>query len=209
MKTVREELELFSVLFNTLEDQMGKNTELVLYDFLTAPKAMIADIRNGHLSHGRASFAGRWLPEDISHAAMPPKELCNQLYTSSEGSVFRCSAAYLFDEHGKAVGAVCINQDITKTLEMERSLHNMNRFCPENMLPFVSDVSRALENLIEEAREHINLPFEKMTKDDKIEFIRYLDNRGAFLVTKSGDRICALLDISKYTLYSYLDIIRI
>lgn len=47
-----------------------------------------------------------------------------------------------------------------------------------------------------------------MTKDDKIEYIRYLDQRGAFLITKSGPRVCDALGISKYTLYNYLEIAR-
>ena len=209
MKTIRDELRFFSVLFDTLEEQLGDNTELVLYDFITNPKSLIADIRNGHLSNGKASFAGKWLPQDISHADLPIKELCNLLYTTDKGTLFRCSATYLYDDEQRPVGAICINQNITKTVEMEQILHSTNRFCSEGIMPFVSDVSSALDNLIEEAREHLNVAYEDMTKDDKIEFIRYLDDRGAFLVTKSGDRICSLLDISKYTFYSYLDIIRI
>ncbi len=208
MKTVHDELDFFSVLFDTVEDQMGKTTELVLFDFITNPKSSIADIRNGHLSQGKASFGGKWDPCDLSYANLPLEKLCNILYTSNEGSVFRCSSTYLFDDTGKPIGAICINQDITKTLEMERILHNINRFSPEGMIPFISDISSALDNLIEEAREHIDLTYEEMSKEDKIEFIRYLDDRGAFLVTKSGDRICSLLDISKYTFYSYLDMIR-
>ena len=47
-----------------------------------------------------------------------------------------------------------------------------------------------------------------MTKEDRIKFIRFLDQHGAFLVTKAGDKICSLLGISKYTMYTYLDIAR-
>ncbi|MBQ3160298.1 MAG: helix-turn-helix domain-containing protein, partial [Clostridia bacterium] len=44
-----------------------------------------------------------------------------------------------------------------------------------------------------------------MTKDDKIAAIQFLNNAGAFLVTKSGDKISKYFGISKYTLYSYID----
>ena len=47
-----------------------------------------------------------------------------------------------------------------------------------------------------------------MTKEDKIAYIHYLDEHGAFLITKSGQRICEALSISKYTLYNYLEISR-
>ncbi|MDK6820223.1 helix-turn-helix domain-containing protein, partial [Klebsiella pneumoniae] len=44
-----------------------------------------------------------------------------------------------------------------------------------------------------------------MTKDDKIKCIQFLNNKGAFLVTKSGDKVSNFFNISKYTLYSYID----
>ena len=47
-----------------------------------------------------------------------------------------------------------------------------------------------------------------MTKAEKLEVVRFLDRRGAFLITKSGDRVCEFLNISKFTLYNYLDAVR-
>ncbi|MFW5646904.1 MAG: helix-turn-helix domain-containing protein [Acetivibrio ethanolgignens] len=45
-----------------------------------------------------------------------------------------------------------------------------------------------------------------MTKEDKIAAIKFLNDAGAFLITKSGDKISKYFGISKYTLYSYIDI---
>ena len=44
-----------------------------------------------------------------------------------------------------------------------------------------------------------------MTKEDKIQVVRYLNDAGAFPITKSGDKVANLLNISKFTLYSYMD----
>jgi len=44
-----------------------------------------------------------------------------------------------------------------------------------------------------------------MTKEDKIRAIQFLSKNGAFLITKSGDKISKYYGISKYTLYSYID----
>lgn len=35
--------------------------------------------------------------------------------------------------------------------------------------------------------------------------IHLLDSKGAFLIKKGGEKICTYLNISKYTLYSYLE----
>ena len=44
-----------------------------------------------------------------------------------------------------------------------------------------------------------------MNKDDKVRAIQFLNKSGAFLVTKSGDKVAKYFGISKYTLYSYID----
>ena len=44
-----------------------------------------------------------------------------------------------------------------------------------------------------------------MNKEDKLRAIGFLSQSGAFLVTKSGDKVAKYFGISKYTLYSYID----
>ncbi|NLF35083.1 MAG: transcriptional regulator, partial [Clostridiales bacterium] len=48
-------------------------------------------------------------------------------------------------------------------------------------------------------------PVALMEREDKIRAIRFLNDAGALLITKSGDKIAKYFGISKYTLYSYLD----
>ena len=36
--------------------------------------------------------------------------------------------------------------------------------------------------------------------------IQFLNDAGAFLITKSGDKISKYFGISKFTLYSYIDV---
>jgi predicted transcriptional regulator YheO len=66
-------------------------------------------------------------------------------------------------------------------------------------------VNQLLDALLKKAMEEVGKPVSYMTRDDKIRVVKYLDQKGAFLITKSGNRICQFLDISKFTLYSYLD----
>ena len=42
-----------------------------------------------------------------------------------------------------------------------------------------------------------------MNKEDKVIAIQFLNDSGAFLITKSGDKVANYFGISKYTLYSY------
>ena len=72
---------------------------------------------------------------------------------------------------------------------------------------FANDVSQVLDFLIAEANKLIGKPVSQMKRDDKIEFVRYLDKKGAFLITHSAERVYEYLNISRFTLYNYLDIV--
>lgn len=51
----------------------------------------------------------------------------------------------------------------------------------------------------------VGKPVALMGKEDKIKALRFLNDTGAFLITKSGDKVSKYFGISKYTLYSYID----
>lgn len=72
---------------------------------------------------------------------------------------------------------------------------------------FANDVSQILDYLIAEADKLIGKPVDKMNRTDKIDFVRYLDQKGAFLITKAAERVYEHLKISRYSLYNYLDLI--
>ena len=68
------------------------------------------------------------------------------------------------------------------------------------------NVNDLLDDLIEQSDRLVGKPVALMTKEDKVRAIRFLDDHGALLITKSGDKIANHFGISKYTLYSYLDV---
>ena len=71
--------------------------------------------------------------------------------------------------------------------------------------PILHNVTDLLDSLIEQALNLVGKPVAAMNKDDKIKVVKYLNDAGAFLITKSGDRVASLLGISKFTLYNYMD----
>ena len=66
-------------------------------------------------------------------------------------------------------------------------------------------VEDLLEDLIERATQLIGKPVALMNKEDKIRAIQFLEEAGAFLITKSGDKVSEYFGISKYTLYNYME----
>lgn len=107
-----------------------------------------------------------------------------------------------------------MNYDITAVLAAENCIHSLIQTEPEEdpetdsskpPQKITHNVTELLDLLIEQAIAKIGKPVAMMNKDDKVAVVQYLNNAGAFLITKSGDKISSLLGISKFTLYSYMD----
>lgn len=88
-----------------------------------------------------------------------------------------------------------------------RSLISTAEMSGEDRQPrkITHNVNDLLDTLIEQSVQLVGKPVALMSKDDKITAIQYLNDAGAFLITKSGDKVSNFFGISKFTLYSYMD----
>ena len=132
----------------------------------------------------------------------------------SELMDIRPDSANLEQPDGSLAYIFSINYDITTLLAMENALHGLVQTEPENDAEeknadapqtITHNVTELLDLLIEQAIAKVGKPVALMNKDDKVAVVQYLNNAGAFLITKSGDKVSTLLGISKFTLYSYMD----
>ena len=208
MKKISEESKLLSGVLDLIARHFGENVEVVLHDFsagVNSPQSLV-DIRNGHVTgrkigdcaskHGMQAVKGEMIDGDIY----------NEIIYTGKGTILRGSSYSIKDEDGKVVGSICINQDITDSVKYENYLRQVNGYNthPTN----TQDVLEVMNEVVEEAFIAVGKHPATMTKEDKIAFIKFLDDRGMFLISKSGPRICEILGISKFTLYNYLEIIR-
>ena len=191
--------------------QFGPNCEVVVHDLVSAdPEHSIVAIENGHVS-------GRSLGDGPSHVVLEalrdqrqvPEDRLAYLTKTEDGKILKSSTLYLRDDDGKAIGIFAINYDITLMLAMEDALRNFTqtqsadaRTEPE---PIVRNVTDLLDELIEQSVALVGKPVALMTKEDKVRAIQFLSDTGAFLITKSGQKVRKYFGISKYTLYSYID----
>lgn len=203
------EIDFCVKLARGIARQFGPNCEVVVHDLRTAePEHSIVAIENGHVS-------GRRLGDGPSHVVWEalkadPKLLEDRLAyltRTEDGKILKSSTIFLRDEAGEIVGVFAINYDITMMKAMEDVLHiftatNEPTQEPETITRNVNDL---LEELIKQSAKIVGKPVALMTKEDKVKAIRFLNDSGAFLITKAGQRVCNFFGISKYTLYSYID----
>ena len=106
------------------------------------------------------------------------------------------------------IGSICVNNDITKTVQMEGFLRQFNQYDVHQEEVFANDINSLLEYLIAQGSSAIGKQPAEMNKAERIRFVAFLDSKGAFMITHSSERICKLLGVSKFTFYSYLEAAR-
>ena len=130
------------------------------------------------------------------------------LTQTSDGRTLKSSTLFIRDDEGKIRYILSINYDITDLMSVGLALKNWITVEPDQgeirPEPIVSNVNDLLESLIRQSVELVGKPVARMTKEDKIKAIQFLNDAGAFLVTKSGDKVSEYFGISKFTLYNYM-----
>ena len=202
-------LEFLSQLAAGISKQFGPNCEVVIHDLTQGiTDSTIAMIENGHVTGRRAGDGPTQLVLDALRG--DPANLHDQLsYLSKtpDGKILKCSTIYIRDEKGTPVGIFGINYDITLLLAAQDGISAFIAMEQAEREPqrTTTSVTALLEDLIEQSVQLVGKPVALMSKEDKVKAIRFLNETGAFLITKSGDKVCKFFGISKYTLYSYLD----
>ena len=94
---------------------------------------------------------------------------------------------------------------VENSLKSLLSTSEMSQKDHEPKTTITHNVNELLDTLIDQSVALVGKPVALMTKDDKIRAIQFLNDAGAFLVTKSGDKVSNFFGISKFTLYSYME----
>lgn len=208
-----ESITLIKDMAACIAAQFGKNTEVVVHDFGKGFESTIIHIENGHVT-GRTigGCPTNLFLQEIRKDTCKTKNFRYITHTS-DGKTLRSSTINFF-ENEKLSGSICINQDITDYLSLERVVNRLSESDHFEQKKVVNNemhtntIQELLEGLITEGISNIGVPVSDMNKESKLKFLRFLDEKGIFLIQKSGVRICDLLNISKFTLYNYLDEIR-
>jgi len=195
-------------LSKALSAQFGPNCEVVIHDLQSNnPDSSIVAIENGHVS-------GRKVGDGPSHVVLEAlnsdgavEDRLSYLAKTADGKTLKSTTVYIRDEDQAPTGIFSINYDITLMLAMEDSLRQFTapKQPEEAPEPIAQNVSDLLDELIEQSVKRVGKPAALMTKEEKVKAIGFLNDTGAFLITKSGGKVCKYFGISKYTLYSYME----
>lgn len=144
-----------------------------------------------------------------------------------DGRQLRSTTLVFKDLRGEPAAALCFNSDVSSWVTVRSmmdnlilgSSNNINRAvsAPESQEGISSrpveekdeyfplDVEDLADHLIEGAIRKVGVPVEEMKKRHKVEVVQELEKRGFFLVKDSIDQIAHSLNVTRFTIYNYLN----
>lgn len=196
---------------------VGAHCEVVLHD-LRVPERSIVAISNGAVTGRRVGGPVVGGPtKDVAlkllDSAIKESTLSVGYRTQTrDGRELRSTSLVLRTPAGKPVIALCINLDLSALTMARVLLEEVTKMSTssgeaageETQL----DVTDVIPHMIQEALTEVGKPPKFMDREDRLQAVRLMHERGLFLIRGGVERAAAALGISKFTLYSYLKEVR-
>jgi predicted transcriptional regulator YheO len=196
-----------------LAEMFGPDCEVVLHDVGRLPHSIVA------IEHG--GVTGRTVgdvPTDrmLRNLRNPDEAQDVRVYVSShDGKILKSLAVTLRDEDGEPFGLLGLNFDISEIVQAQRALANVTAVprlgssaAPEAGEIFAADIREVVAGMITKILAEMGKTPAAMSREEKMEVVKRLEERGAFLVKRSAEQVAEALDLSRYTIFSYLKEIR-
>ncbi|MDD5435654.1 MAG: PAS domain-containing protein, partial [Nitrospira sp.] len=190
----------------------GNHCEVVLHD-LRNPENLhhsIIKIVNGHVT-GR-TIGGSLTNQGLKQLRSKNKDdlLINYKGETPTGRKLKSSTMIFRNTEGKQIAAVCINFDYTDISNFDVIIRDIfgipqDTTGDEPFENFSSDMDSTLNNMADDAIQKVGRLVSILRKKDKIEIVSQLDNQGFFLIKGAIKLIAMKLNVSKYTVYNYIE----
>ena len=210
---MRHTLDFLKQLAHGLAIQFGSSCEIAIHDLKTKDlEKSIVYIEYGHVSNRQTGDGPSGIVlETLQSDPSTIHDKLSYLTKTEDGRILKSSTFYIRDDDGSISYIFSLNYDITAFTAASTAIQsliatkdNLPDLTGDSPRQITHNVNELLDLLIEQAVAKVGKPVAMMNKDDKVAVVQYLDHAGAFLITKSGDKVSSYLGISKFTLYSYM-----
>lgn len=201
-------LKAYLPIADMIAGTFGDHCEVVLYDLTKSEKQAVhvvnGNITGRHIGQSLDHFVKQVLKNNDSPADYVANYRCN----GKDGQLIKSSAALIRDEASRVVGVICINMDITL---LDKFSEQLNMFLGRDTSPSfdAAEVASAgnIEAILDDLITKIvgNSDVRNMPRSQCVKLVKYMDEKGIFLVKGAVDKVASLLGVSKVTIYSYLD----
>lgn len=189
-----------------------RNFEVVVHD-LSQPQKSIKHI-SGDVTHRKTDAPVTDLVLKALHQeGADIRDRYNYKTTTKDGRTLKSTTLFIRNNAGKVVNALCINFDMTDYLNATRAL-DIFASTPqefngqERAETFAATIQETVDALFEQAVSKIGKQPVSLSTEEKVQFVRELEDSGAFQIKGAADHIALMMGVSKFTVYNYLKKVR-
>lgn len=207
-------LDFIKEFTNNLGHLLGPKCEIVIHDFTQGFDHTVVHIVNGGLS-GReiGGCPTNLFFEHFNTLAEDTNSLSEYYTTTEDGRIIRSSTTNLSDANGKIIAAICVNIDISDFINFKQQIGYIigdKGRSGEGVgnEKFARNVHELMNHYLNVVEREIGKPAAEMNKQEKLRALAYLDKCGVLQISKANIKLCEFFNISKFTLYNYLEEVR-
>lgn len=204
-------LERLKVIAHGLAIQFGPSCEVLIHDLQGDLDTSLIYIENGTITNRHVGDGPSHVVLDVLNYDDGSEGRFGYLTKTKDGRILKSSTMYIRDDNGNIDYLLGINQDITEFVMMHRSFESLigiGQAEAGTVEKITTSVSELLDDLLLEAERLVGKPGPLMNKVERLKAISYLNEKGAFLISKSSEKIAEYFNISKFTLYSDLNTVK-
>lgn len=197
-------LKSYFPIADMIAGTFGRDCEVAVHD-LEHPERSVVYVANG-------SVTGRKEGQSFDH--LVKNVLLNSRYQDDRvinytfhvnGKTIRSSSALIRDGQNSVIGMLCINYDLTRCQHMKEEIDAFLSAGGEEEIVDEPDqtVMEVIDNLILKIIGDTNV--RELPRKRLVELVKFMDDKGIFLVKGAMDKVAELMGVSRVTIYSYLD----
>ena len=207
---IKKELQPYIPLAQMLVQTLGSDCEIVLHD-LDNPAHSIVYVENPSVTGRKVGESfDQLVKQVILSDELKENFVANYYFTAPNGKYIRSSSLLIKNEAGHLTGAMCINLDTTKLTQSLDFLKALLPPAPKKQEEPEAGQNEHVSVMIENLMDNIlgGVDAQSLSREERLEKIRFMDEKGLFLMKGSAQKAAEKLGVGKVTIYSYLDEVR-
>ena len=205
-------IENYIPVAKLISQTFGSQCEVILHDFST-PQNSVVYIENNVVTNRTVgeSFTEYFVKEVLLSRKFHDDCCANYIMEGKDGKKIKSSTSLIRDLDGKAVGALCVNIDLTQLTQVVNNLGALLGIPEPSIQPTdTDDVVPSIQELVNDIIDKTigDRDVDAMTRDQKVDIIRFMHEKEIFTIKGSLEKVAERMGLSKVTIYSYLDEIR-
>lgn len=196
-------LDFLKRMADGISVMFGNNCEVVIHDMENLESSILY-ITNKHVTQRNQGERINILGTKELDSLYAGTDLINHKGTAKNNHLIKSSTIHIKDDdYHYAFG---INYDYTNMIMVQSAINDLISTSGDMNIAVVQDENLEIKlgDMFEDAVEHIGKPLAFMRKPERVEMVRYLNDKGAFSIHKGIPIVAEKMNISRYTIYNYL-----